>query len=318
MSRPQIRFYDDRPRLADMCSEIIEGLRREPKAIPPKYFYDERGSRLFDEICRSPEYYATRTEIALLRRHMDEISEICGPDCLLVELGSGSSIKVRLLLDSLRPSAYMPIDISRDYLFATANRLAEDCPWLDVHATCMDYTQQLDLPFDPGLRKVLFFPGSSIGNFEPTDARRLLGMISRKMSIGDVLIVGVDLKKDTEILNAAYNDAQGITAAFNKNVLLHINNKLGANFNPDNFSHVAFYNEQAGRIEMHLESLLDQIAVVAGRPTHIKGGERIHTENSYKYSVDEFTMMGEEAGMQHVKTWTDARRLFSIHCFTRA
>lgn len=318
MSRPQIRFYDDRPRLADMRSEIIEGLRSNPKSIPPKYFYDERGSRLFDEICRSEEYYATRTEIELLRKHVAEISEVAGPDCLLVELGSGSSIKVRLLLDSLRPSAYMPIDISRDYLFNTANQLAEDCPWLDVHATCMDYTQQLDLPYDPGLRRVIFFPGSSIGNFEPAGAKRLLTMIADKMNPGDALVVGVDLKKDKAVLDAAYNDAGGITAAFNKNVLEHINNKLGANFNLDNFTHVAFYNEQSGRVEMHLESLHDQIVMVAGQPAYIKRGERIHTENSYKYSVEEFVAMGGEAGMTHLKTWTDPRRLFSIHCFTRA
>lgn len=318
MSRPQIRFYDDHPHLADMRSEIIEGLRSNPKSIPPKYFYDERGSRLFDEICRSTEYYATRTEIELLRQHVAEISRIGGPDCLLVELGSGSSIKVRLLLDSLRPSVYMPIDISRDYLFNTANQLAEDCPWLDVHATCMDYTQQLELPYDPGLRRMIFYPGSSIGNFEPAEAKRLLTMIADKMNPGDALVVGVDLKKDKAILDAAYNDAHGITAAFNKNVLEHINNKLGANFNLDNFRHVAFYNERLGRVEMHLESLHDQIVMVAGRPAYLKRGERIHTENSYKYSVEEFVAMGGEAGMAHLKTWTDPRQLFSIHCFTRA
>lgn len=318
MSKPQIRFYDEHPQLTDMRSEILAGLRSRPKSISPKYFYDERGSKLFDQICKAPEYYATRTEIELLSRYAADIAEMGGANCLLVELGSGSSTKVRLLLDMLHPAAYMPIDISRDYLIDTANRLAADCPWLDVHATCMDYTQQIELPFDPGFKKVIFFPGSSIGNFEPPDAIQLLTMIAHKMRPDDMLIVGVDLKKDTATLNAAYNDAQGITAAFNKNLLAHINRRLGANFDLENFSHFAFYNEPAGRIEMHLESLYDQIVVVAGSPTSFKRGERIHTENSYKYSIEEFLDMGARAGLSHMNTWTDSQRLFSIHCFTHS
>lgn len=318
MSRPLIRFYDDHPPLSDMRGEILDALRRQPRRLPPKYFYDERGSQLFEAICALPEYYATRTELGILERHAAEIAALTGEEALLVELGSGSSTKVRLILEALRPRAYLPIDISRDYLLDTASRLAEDCPWLEVHATCMDYTQQLDLPYDPGGRKLVFFPGSSIGNFEPAEAVALLEMIAGLITPGGALLIGVDLKKDPARLHAAYNDAQGVTAAFNMNLLTRINRELGANFDPGNFRHVAFYDAVQGRIEMHLESTLDQIVVVAGHPISLKRGERIHTENSYKYSRDEFRTMGEQAGLRQRRCWTDPEGLFGMYYFVPA
>lgn len=316
-SNSAVRFYDNHPQPADFYAEVLNGLRRQPRFIPPKFFYDETGSQLFDAICEQPEYYPTRTEMQLLHTHAGEISELIGTDCLLIEPGSGSSHKVRLLLDALQPTAYMPMDISRVHLLKAAQQLADEYPWLDVHATCIDFTAELELHFcPPELHKVAFFPGSSVGNFEPEDAilflRRIAGMVGR----GGGLLIGVDLKKDEAILNAAYNDKNGMTAQFNLNLLTRINRELEGDIEPDNFKHRAFYNSDLGRIEMHLVSQTDNQITVAGETFQFRDGESVHTENSYKYHPDEFVQLAGQAGFKSVAVWCDPDRLFSLHYFT--
>ncbi len=316
MNPSNIRFHDDYPAPSDMEQEVLEGLSNKPKWISPKYFYDNRGSILFEKISRLPEYYATRAEISILKAHADEIADLIGPDCFLIELGSGNSTKVRLLLDTLRPATYMPIDISKDHLLENANELASDYPWLDVWAACMDITQPINLPYDPDeSKKLVFYPGSSIGNFEPRDAASILKVIANLLHPGGDLLVGVDIKKDPAILNAAYNDAKGVTEAFNKNVIMRINRELDADFRVEDFEHKAFYNEEKGRVEMHLVSKSDQVIHINGFRSNICRGEHIHTENSYKYRIDEFLEMARKAGLEHLKTWTDNDGLFSVHYF---
>lgn len=311
-----IRFYDDHPKPVDFYAEVVNGLQCEPKAIPPKFFYDETGSRLFDAICELPEYYPTRTEMALLHKHADEIANLIGTECLLIEPGSGSSQKVRMLLEALQPAAYMPMDISRNYLLQAAQQLATDYPWLEVHATCIDFTTELTLHFcPPHAHRVAFFPGSSIGNFEPADAVGFLQNIANMVGVGGGLLIGVDLKKDESILNAAYNDEQGVTAEFNLNLLSRINRELNGNFDLETFQHKAFYNPHAGRIEMHLTSCLSQIVKVGDEQVDIAVNESIHTENSYKYSIEEFSSLARLAGFELVNVWTDADELFSLHYY---
>lgn len=317
MSVPLLHFYDHNPSATSLSEEVLHGLVRRPKSIPPKFFYDDRGSRLFDKICDQPEYYPTRTEIRLLKDNAKHIAELVGRDCMLIELGSGSNQKVRLLLDILKPAAYVPVDISRDYLLQEARAVAEDYPWLRVYAACADFSQALQLPRSAvGARKVAFFPGSSIGNFEPGAARALLANIARLVQPGGALLIGADLKKDPAVLNAAYNDAQGITAAFNLNLLRRINRELNANFKLDQFAHQAFYNARQGRIEMHLVSRVDQTVRIAGRSFEFTAGESIHTENSYKYDPGEFEAMVAAAGFNLVQWWTDTHRRFGVFYFT--
>lgn len=311
-----ISFYDHHPKPANFYREVLDGLARRPKAIPPKFFYDEHGSHLFDAICRTNEYYPTRTELSILRDNADEIAALVGEDCLLVEPGSGSSRKVRVLLDALRPCAYMPMDISRDYLIAAAELISQDYPWLDVHAACADFTRPMALPYSPkGVRRVAFFPGSSIGNFEPTRAAEFLGNVATMVGRGGGLLIGVDLKKDAAILDAAYNDTDGVTAAFNLNLLTRINRELDADFDLEGFRHHAFYNEALGRVEMHLVSTGAQRVRVDDRSFEFAPGESIHTECSYKYHVEEFQALAAEAGFAATRVWTDPRDLFSVHFF---
>ena len=314
MSVPAVQFYDDHPGTASLRDAVLPGLARTPKAIPPKFFYDEHGSELFDAICDQPEYYPTRTEIGILQTHAREIAELAGEQCLLIELGSGASKKIRLLLESLRPSAYLGVDISKEFLLTSTRRLAEDFPWLDVHAACADFSKPWQPAFQPDhLRSLGFFPGSSIGNFEPAEAEVFLGRLSRILGDGGALLIGVDLKKDPAILNAAYNDAAGVTAAFNLNLLSRIQSELVTDLNVEQFSHRAFYNEQLGRIEMHLVSNIDQSVRVADRVFKFAGGETIHTECSYKYTIEEFQALAGRAGFRPMKVWTDSRQLFSVH-----
>lgn len=309
-----IRFYDDHPGTADLCTEVLNGLASQPKRIPPKFFYDEQGSRLFDAICELPEYYPTRIEAALLQDHAREIAALAGPECLLIELGSGASKKVRLLLDALRPCAYMGIDISKDFLVDSASKLAADYPWLEVHAACADFSQTLNLAYCPlGFKRLAFFPGSSIGNFEPEDALRFLQRLRQMLGPDGALLIGVDLKKDARILHAAYNDAQGVTAAFNLNLLRRIKRELGADLDLAGFRHQAFYNEGQGRIEMHLVSRRKQQVRIAGHSFNFEAGETIHTENSYKYSIADFQSLAARAGYRAEQVWTDKQRLFSVH-----
>ncbi|MEA3274992.1 MAG: L-histidine N(alpha)-methyltransferase [Pseudomonadota bacterium] len=311
----QIHFYDLHPEPADMRAEVLDGLSRPQKRISPKFFYDQQGSRLFDAITELPEYYPTRTEIRILERHGAEMAELVGREALLVELGSGSSLKIRVLLEALKPAVYMPVDISRNHLLESARALASSFPGLEVHAACADYSSPFDLPVDVnGAERAAFFPGSSIGNFDPGEARRFLERIGTLLGPGGKLLVGVDLIKDAALLNAAYNDAQGVTADFNLNLLKRINRELGADFDLDAFRHWAYYNDTESRVEMHLVSRGEQRVQVAGEGFQFGEGESIHTENSYKYSVDGFHALAGDAGFEPERLWTDEDGLFSVHC----
>lgn len=305
---------DDFQRESDFYQDVISGLCQSPRSIPPKYFYDTEGSRLFESICEQPEYYLTRTETALLERHADEIAGLAGSGCYLIEPGSGNCEKVRLLLGSLRPTTYIPIDISSEHLGLSAARLAGAYPWLDVQPVVGDITDTLSLPYIPdNAKRVLFYPGSSIGNFEPGDAREFLGSLARIAGVGGALLIGVDLQKSTQCLNAAYNDACGITAAFNLNLLHRINRELDANLDIDAFDHRAIYNREKSRMEMHLVSNCRQSFHVDGHQFEFETGDHIHTENSYKYTMDQFQELATSAGLSAHRVWTDADKLFSLH-----
>lgn len=311
---PLIDFHDFHPALGDFRANILAGLKAEKKHIAPKYFYDSQGSMLFDRICELPEYYLTRTEISLLKQYGYQIADSIGPDALLFELGSGSSTKIRLLLEAIQPKCYVPMDISRDHLFQSASLLAKDYPWLKVHGICVDYADPWNLP--PGLKgknRIAFFPGSSIGNLTSEEAVDLLGRIAQLVGNDGGLLIGVDLIKDIGVLEAAYNDQQKVTAAFNKNLLVRLNRELGANFQVDQFQHRAFYNRDLDRIEMHLVSDREQHINIDDELIHFKAGETIHTENSTKYSVVGFHSLALRAGFHPVKVWTDPDDLFSIH-----
>jgi len=310
-----VRFYDLHPPMADFKQEVLDGLATSPKEISPKFFYDKRGSELFDQITTLPEYYPTETELTILETHRNEMIDLLGKNCLLVELGSGSSQKIRLLLDSLKPAAYAPMDISKQHLLDAANALKEDYPNLDIHAICADYSTDFELPYSPDdLPHAGFFPGSSIGNFRPEDAQVLLKQVAHLLGQDARLLIGVDLKKQADILNAAYNDAQGVTAAFNLNLLTRINRELDGEFDIENFSHHAFYNEDKGRIEMHLKSDVAQTVKIGQQTFNFVKDETIHTENSYKYSVAQFQQLASEVGFKTVEVWTDKDNLFSVHC----
>ncbi len=313
MASVPYRFFDYEPAAADMLQEVLTGLTGNPKTIHPKYFYDERGSKLFEAITRLPEYYLTRTEMHLFDRFLPEIRDAIGEGGCLVEYGAGSSLKIRRLLEILRPDAYLPVDISRQHLERTAAELHADFPWLRVYPTCADLTAPLRLPaLVAGYRKVGFYPGSSIGNFEPDAAAAFLRNVARSLGAGAHLLIGVDRKKDRALLEAAYNDAQGITSDFNLNVLRHLNRALDADFNPDAFRHLAFYNEQAGCIQMFLESRTDQIVRLNGAVIRFAPGETVHTENSYKYDLDEFLALAGSAGFACRCTWSDKDEHFSL------
>ncbi|HYG90905.1 MAG TPA: L-histidine N(alpha)-methyltransferase [Azospirillum sp.] len=294
--------------------DVLNGLSHPRKSLPCKYFYDERGSALFDAICELEEYYPTRTETAILRRHAAEFADLAGPRVTVVELGSGSSVKVRILLDALKdPAAYVPVDISREHLLASAAQLAGDYPGLSVVPVAADYVQGFPLPpvAEPG-RTLAFFPGSTIGNFEPAEAEAFLARLGRRLGAGCRLLIGVDLKKRRDVLEAAYNDARGVTAAFNINLLARINRELRGTFDLDGFAHRAFYNEEHGRIEMHLVSCRAQTASVSGRTFRFAAGETIHTENSCKYALPEFERLASRAGWSTVRRWTDEAGLFGL------
>lgn len=315
-----VSFHDLHPEPAAFREEVTAGLRRSPKTIPPKFFYDKRGSELFDEICRLDEYYPTRTEIGLLERHAAEMATVIGDGTVLIEFGSGSSVKIRLLLDRLpKLAAYVPIDISKEHLLASASELVRAYPFLKVEAVCADYTRPLELPkFEhelDGRRRCVFFPGSTIGNFEPEEAEVFLRQAAALVGPGGGLLIGVDLKKDSGVLHAAYNDARGVTADFNLNLISRINREAGGTFNLSAFSHRAFYNADAGRIEMHLVSGRAQTVRIGDESFEFAAGETIHTENSYKYDVEQFRALAGRAGFTARKLWTDDRRWFSLGYF---
>ncbi len=311
-----VRFHDQHVDEANpsFLDDVLAGLSARPKALSPKYFYDRRGSALFERICTQPEYYLTRTEEQILAAAAAEIAELAGPESLLVELGSGASRKVRLLLEAMQPARYLGVDISREFLLESTRRLAADYPWLEVHAVWADFSRRLSLPQGvSGGRAVAFFPGSSIGNFEPVAAEAFLAGLHRLLPTGSGLLIGVDLIKDRDILDAAYNDAAGVTADFNLNLLKRLRDELGAELDPAGFRHLAFYHEAMSRIEMHLESLRDQTIRVGGQDFSLTAGETLHTENSCKYSVDGFQALAQRAGFAPTAVWTDPQKLFSVH-----
>lgn len=313
MSNAQsVYFYDHPPEPEDAAAQLLEGLRKPQKAIAPKFFYDERGSELFTEITRQPEYYPTRTEMGVLQEIRHQLPALIGDNSVLIEYGSGSSEKIRLLLESLRPRVYAPLDISRDYLARAAESVATEFPWLEVRATCIDYTRDFDLPFDLDGRKVGFFPGSSIGNFSRADAKEFLSRVREQLDDDGALLIGVDMKKDEDVLNRAYNDAAGVTAAFNLNVLSHLNREFDATFRPESFDHYAAYNADEGCIQMFLVSKQDHVATIAGEKIRFEAGERVHTENSHKYSREEFESMADAAGFAASKCWQDDNNWFSL------
>jgi len=294
---------------------FLDGMRRSPKRVPCKYFYDSVGSALFDEICDLPEYYQTRTELSLLSAHADEIAAILGTDIELIEFGAGSLTKVRVLLDALeRPQAYIPIDISGDYLAKVCAALDADYPALRLDPVVADFTRPfvLPAPIHDTARRVGFFPGSTIGNFSPDEAVAFLKTASGIVR-GGGLLIGVDLVKDADILNAAYNDTRGVTAAFNKNLLARANRELGANFDLDAFAHEAFYNAADSRIEMYLVSLLNQDVQIAGETIAFSRGEAVHTEDSCKYTLESFAALAWKAGLVPRQAWCDPQQLFSMH-----
>lgn len=316
MSTPaNLHLHDLAPPPDDFRAAVLAGLAHRPRRLSPKFFYDARGSQLFDAITRLPEYYPTRTEIALLREHGAEIAALLGDDCVLVELGSGSDVKIRALLDALRPRAYVPIDISREHLWRSAHATAEAHPEITVHALCADYTRPFALPAPVAqLRRAAFYPGSSIGNFEPAQAIALLRGVAALLGADGRLLIGVDLKKDVARLEAAYDDAQGVTAQFNRNVLVRMRDELGADIDPDGFRHRAFYDAAAGRIEMHLVATRAQIVRIGQTCFEFAAGDDIHTENSYKYDAAGFGALAVEAGYETVRVWCDRDALFSVHC----
>ena len=274
---------------------------------------DAAGSRLFDAITRLPEYYLTRTEIAILRANSAAIARSVAARGCLVEYGSGSSVKVRLLLDACRPAAYVPVDISKEHLAYAAQAVFEDYPDIAVYPTCADYTAPFGLPPPTaGLPRIGFFPGSSIGNFDPVGAEAFLAAVARTLGAGGRLIVGVDAKKEHRVLSRAYNDAAGVTARFNRNLLCHVNAALGADFDVDGFDHRAVYNAAAGRIEMYLDARRDQVVAINGEKVAFSRGEALHTENSYKYAPDEFVAKADTAGFRCLDLWTDPRRYFMV------
>ncbi len=314
-SVPSLYLYDHSNAQQDVREEIIQGLSAQQKYISPKFFYDETGSRLFTDITRQPEYYLTRTETRLLKRHAAEIGTLVGKDSLLIEYGSGNSEKIRILLDSLKPGIYAPLDISRDYLAEAALALAQEYPWLEVRATCVDFTTEFDLPFVSRRRHISFFPGSGVGNFNRPEAGEFLARTRRLVGTQGCLLIGVDLKKDDATLNAAYNDARGVTAQFNLNVLAHLNRAYDANFDLSLFAHRAAYNAVKGRVEMHLVSLRPQTVTVCGETYRFRKDESIHTENSYKYDLEEFMSMAVAAGFNRAEYWVDDRSWFSVFLF---
>lgn len=307
-----VKLYDFHPPVDDFRAEVLHGLRLPQKAISPKFLYDKRGSELFDAICTLPEYYVTRTEMAILQSYASAIAASIGHRTL-VELGSGSSQKIRILLNAApQVQTYVGLDISRQHLHEACTTLVQDFPDLSAIAICTDYTQPLPLPFIPELQDqptVGFFPGSSIGNLEPVDA---IAFLKNAAVLGD-LIIGVNLKKSPTILEPAYDDAQRISAAFALNLLVRINRELDANFDLTRFTYCARYNPGPGRIEMAIVSLCDQIVQIGEAKIAFQQGETLRTEHSYKYTIDEFQLLAMEAGFQPIQVWTDPERLFSLH-----
>src|ERR1700710_2453844 len=304
--------FDDRT--SAFARDVLVDLSQQPKRLSPKYFYDAAGSELFEQITLLPEYYPTRTELKILRDRGAEIAKLIPQGAALVEFGAGATTKVRLLLDQCKFSAYVPVDISGDFLNAQARALSKDFPALDVYPVTADFTAPFALPAAvKAMPKVGFFPGSTLGNFEPHEASGFLRSARTILGDGAQMIIGVDLEKDERVLYDAYNDAAGVTARFNLNVLHRINQELGGNFDLSAFTHRAIYNRERHRIEMHLISKKPQTVRILGRSFAFPAGETIHTESSYKYSLDRFTALALGSGWTPNASWTDAGGMFSVH-----
>ncbi len=314
-----VSLRDQHPRAADMREEILSGLRATHKTLPCKYFYDAHGSKLFDAICELPEYYLTRTELGIMETHVADMAATLGADVLLVEPGSGSSLKTRLLLDHLvHTAAYVPVDISRAHLLDAANRLNRLYADLEVLPVCADFNQSFEVPVPrrPASRTIIYFPGSTIGNFEPRAAIQMLKRLRRLAGAEGGLLIGVDLRKDKAVLENAYNDSAGITAAFNLNLLQCINRELGSDFDLMRFRHHARYNVSEGRIEMHLVSLDNQVVRIGEEYVRLRASEHIITEYSYKHTLPGFAALVSEAGLTVNQVWSDDRRWFSVQYLT--
>lgn len=304
----------------DELREILDGLTDTPKRISPKYFYDERGSQLFDEITQLPEYYLTETEIGIMHDNVDAIAELVGPQASLIEFGSGSSLKTRILLDNLHSlAAYVPVDISEDHLLESARQIQSEYAHIEVLPVVADFTQPFDLP-SPSIapqKNIVYFPGSTIGNLEYDEAVSLLDVMYQEAGAGGALLIGVDLQKDPEVIEAAYNDRGGVTAEFNLNMLQRLNNDYGADFDLDEFEHDAVYDEEEGRVVIRLISLDDQTVQFCGEDIDFEEGEGIITEYSHKYTLDGFAEMASRVGFDVKCVWTDAGQLFSVQYLVR-
>lgn len=298
-------------------ADAVAGLTASPKHLPSKYFYDERGSALFERICELDEYYLTRTELAIMHQHAPAMAAALGPSVQLIEPGSGASIKGRLLLEHLdRPAAYVPIDISTEHLLRWADRLQRDLPGLHVHPLAADFTTPFDVPAAPGARRrVIFFPGSTIGNLHPGEAQNWLAQMASVAGSGGGLLIGVDLLKDVATLEAAYNDAAGVTRAFNLNLLARLRRELSINIPVEHFEHRAVFNASAGRVEMHLDCRQAHAFRAGDTTVRFDAGESIHTENSYKYDLDQFQLLAARAGWRRAACWLDDAALFSVQYF---
>jgi dimethylhistidine N-methyltransferase len=309
------RIVESASTSVELLADARCGLRQHPKRLPSKYFYDARGSQLFEEICEQPEYYLTRVELALMREHIDSLAATLGPDVLLVEYGSGSGLKTEWLLDHLqRPVAYAPVEIARDALDASIARLAARFPRIEMLPVCADFTRGVvaPRPSHPAARSVVYFPGSTLGNFETHEAIALLKQMRSQIGSRGGALVGIDLKKDAAVIEAAYNDAAGVTAAFTLNLLVRLNRELGADFDLQKFRHRATYNALAGRIETHIVSLAEQDVRFAGEVFHFDLHEAMLVEFSCKYSLDDFARLALRAGLRTARHWTDAQRQFAV------
>lgn len=307
---------DCHPAEARLIADVLRGLGERPKRLSPMYLYDARGSRLFDLICKQPEYYLTRTETAIMERHAEHLARCIGPGALLVEFGSGASLKTRLLLDRLPDlAAYVPVDISRTHLLEAARALCASYPRLDVLPVCADFTRPFALPTPSGAtpaRTVVFFPGSTIGNFDEEAALDLLGLMWQLAQPGGALVIGIDLVKTPLALQRAYDDAAGVTAEFNLNVLRRLNREFGADFDLGGFRHAAVWIPGVNRIEMHLESTRRQTVRLAGEAIEFAAGEPLVTEHCYKYTPDAFTALAARARWKARRSWSDDLGRFSV------
>jgi dimethylhistidine N-methyltransferase len=311
--------HDFKPGLERFLAEVLIGLRKPQKELPSKYFYDERGSKLFERICELKEYYITRIEASIMQTHIEEIVELIGPQVLLIEHGCGNCEKVRFLMDHLHdPVAFIPIDISKEQLLQVSRELDSIYPQLQVLPVCADYTGNFELPIPKreSKRTVVYFPGSTISNFDPIPVEHFLEHVANLCRSNGALLIGVDLKKDPAVFHDAYNDGEGLTAAFNLNLLERINRELGCDFQLDSFEHYAFYNPRESRVEMHLISQKNQVVHINGVTISFIKGESIWTESSYKYNLDEFKRMAAVAGFRVERVWIDERRWFSVQYLT--